>query len=251
MSDLVSMTGFQSNTDGLCREIGRIDVHAHYIPEFYREILVQSGLGQPDGIGSLPPWDENKALRAMDRFGVSTAILSISSPGVHFGDDSRARNLARRLNEECTRLIEEYPNRFGLFASVPLPDVEGSILEAIYALDELVADGVVVESNHRAMYLGDPLLDPLYQELDRRGTVVFVHPTSPPCHCSARLAQQNPQPMMEFIFETTRSICDMILSGVLERFPNLRVIVPHALPPLPVLTERIDLLLPLLCRSKE
>jgi hypothetical protein len=125
MSDLVSLNGVQSHIDGLCGEIRRIDVHAHYIPEFYREILVESGLGQPDGIGSLPPWNENKALRAMDRFGVSTAILSISSPGVHFGDDSRARDLARRLNEEGTRLIKEYPNRFGLFASVPLPDVEG------------------------------------------------------------------------------------------------------------------------------
>jgi predicted TIM-barrel fold metal-dependent hydrolase len=250
MSDLVSMNGVQSHTGGVYRDLKRIDVHAHYIPEFYREILVESGLGQPDGIGSLPPWDEKKALRAMDRFGVSTAILSISSPGVHFGDDSQARTLARRLNEEGTRLIEEYPNRFGLFASVPLPDVEGSIQEAIYALDELGADGVVVESNHRGMYLGDPLLDPLYQELDRRGTVVFVHPTSPPCHCSARLAQQYLQPMMEFIFETTRSICDMILSGVLERFPNLRVMVPHAGAALPVLTERIDLLLPLLGRSK-
>jgi predicted TIM-barrel fold metal-dependent hydrolase len=100
------------------------------------------------------------------------------------------------------------------------------------------------------MHLGDPLLDPLYQELDRRGTVFFVHPTSPPCHCSARLDQQYPQPMMEFIFETTRSICDMILSGVLERFPNLRVMVPHAGAALPVLTERIDLLLPLLGHSE-
>ena len=153
MSDLVSMNGFQSHTDGPCGEIRRIDVHAHYIPEFYREILVQSGLGQPDGIGSLPPWDENIALRAMDRFGVSTAILSISSPGVHFDDDSRARTLARRLNEEGTRLIEEYPSRFGLFASVPLPDVAGSIQEAIYALDELGADGIVVESNHRGCIL--------------------------------------------------------------------------------------------------
>src|SRR5260370_40047317 len=98
----------------------------------------------------------------MDRFGVGTAILSISSPGEHFGDDSRARTLARRLNEEGTRLIEKYPSRFGLFASVPLPDVEGSIQEALYALDILGPDGVVDESNHRGMYLGDPLLDPLY-----------------------------------------------------------------------------------------
>src|SRR5260370_9239983 len=127
MSDLVSMNGVQSHTDGLCGDIKRIDVHAHYIPEFYREILVHSGLGQPDGIGSLPPWDENKALRARDQFGVSTAILSISSPGVHFGDDSQARTLARRLNEEGTRLIEEYPTRFRLSASVPLPHLEGPI----------------------------------------------------------------------------------------------------------------------------
>jgi predicted TIM-barrel fold metal-dependent hydrolase len=173
MSDLVSMNGIRSVFNNVRDEIKHIDVHAHYIPKFYREILVESGLGQPDGIESLPPWDENIALRAMDRIGISTAILSISSPGIHFGDGSQARTLARRVNEEGTRLIEEYPSRFGLFASVPLPDIEGSIQEAIYALDVLGADGVVVESNHRGMYLGDPLLDPLYRKLDRRGTVAF------------------------------------------------------------------------------
>jgi 6-methylsalicylate decarboxylase len=245
MSDLVSMNG-----NGSLGELNRIDVHAHYIPDFYREILVKSGLSQPDGIGAIPPWSVCTALQTMDRLGVSTAILSISSPGIHFGDDAQARTLARRLNEEGAGLSEKYPGRFGLFASVPLPDVEGSVREAVYALDDLGADGLVFESNHRGIYLGDPILDPLYEELDRRGTVLFVHPTSPPCNCSPRLAQRYPQPMLEFIFETTRSICDMILSGVLDRFPNIRVLVPHAGAALPVLAERIELLLPLLGQSK-
>jgi 6-methylsalicylate decarboxylase len=100
MTDPVSTRCVENLTKGVRDQVKRIDVHAHYIPEFYREILVESGLGEPDGIGALPFWDEKKALRAMDRFGVSAAILSISSPGVHFGDDFQARTLARRLNEE-------------------------------------------------------------------------------------------------------------------------------------------------------
>jgi 6-methylsalicylate decarboxylase len=251
MSDPESVSGSHRLIKAARGENQRIDVHAHYIPEFYREILVKSGLSQPDGIGALPPWDESTALQTMDRLGVNTAILSISSPVIHFGDDAQARTLARRLNEEGARLIEKYPNRFGLFASVPLPDIDGSIQEAVYALDELGADGLVFESNHRGMYLGDPLLDPLYQELDRRGTVLFVHPTLPPYLRSPRLNQPYSQPTLEFIFETNQSICDMILSGVLDRFPNMRVLVPYAGAALPILAERIDLLLPLLSQSKD
>jgi 6-methylsalicylate decarboxylase len=250
MSDPISVNGSQPLIKTGRDENERIDIHAHYIPNFYREILIKSGLSQPDGIETLPPWDESTALQTMDRLGVRTAILSVSSPGIHFGDDAQARALAKRLNEEGARLIEKYPGRFGLFASVPLPDIEGSIHEAVCALDELGADGLVFESNHRGVYLGDPLLDPLYQELDRRGTVLFVHPTSPPCLCSPRLARQYPQPILELIFKTTRAICDMISSGVLDRFPNMRVLVPHAGAALPILAEHIDLPFPPLSQSK-
>jgi predicted TIM-barrel fold metal-dependent hydrolase len=228
------------------RQRDRIDVHAHFIPAFYRQALIDAGLSKPDGIRGIPEWDEASMLGLMDQLGVATAMLSISSPGVHFGDDSKARALSRRINEEARRLADAHPGRFGSFASLPLPDVQGALEEAVYALDTLRADGVVFESNQHGMYLGDPKLDSLYAELDRRRAVIFVHPTSPACDCSSRLRASYPQPMLEFIFDTTRSISDMVLSGVLKRYPNLRVIVPHAGAALPMLTERIELLLPLL-----
>jgi predicted TIM-barrel fold metal-dependent hydrolase len=228
------------------RPVERIDVHAHFLPAFYRQALIDAGESQPDGIASLPQWDEKTTLRVMDDLGIQTALLSISSPGVHFGDDARALDLARRCNDEGARLQTAYPGRFGHFACLPLPDVEGSIKEAARALDQLSADGVILETNHRGIYLGDPQLDPLYAELNRREAVIFVHPTSPACSCCSRLSASYPQPMVEFMFETTRSIADMVLSGVLERYPRLKVIVPHAGAALPALSERIELLLPML-----
>lgn len=228
------------------RVVDCIDVHAHFIPAFYRQALIDAGLSKPDGIRGIPDWDEAAMLKLMDQLGVATAILSISSPGVHFGDDAKARALSRRVNQEARRLVDAYPGRFGFFASVPLPDVQGALEEAIYALDTLHADGVVFESNQHGMYLGDPKLDALYAELNRRNAVIFIHPTSPACDCSSRLRASYPQPMLEFIFDTTRSVSDMVLSGVLNLYPKLRVIVPHAGAALPMLTERIELLLPLL-----
>jgi predicted TIM-barrel fold metal-dependent hydrolase len=123
------------------RELDRVDVHVHYLPDFYQLALIKAGLSQPDGISALPKWDEATAISVMDSLGVRTAMLSISSPGIHFGDDNKARALARRVNKEGARLTKSYPGRFGHFASVPLPSIEGSVEEAVYALDVLDADG--------------------------------------------------------------------------------------------------------------
>jgi predicted TIM-barrel fold metal-dependent hydrolase len=223
-----------------------IDVHAHYLPDFYRDALVAAGQAQPDGIQRLPDWSEASALAMMDALGINTAMLSISSPGVHFGDDAAAARLSRQLNEEGARLVKAYPSRFGLFAVLPLPDVERSIAEAEYALDVLKADGVVLETNHHGVYLGDQRLDPLYAMLDARRAVIFIHPTSSSCACCDGLALGYPRPVLEFMFETTRSVVNMMLSGALDRHQALRVIVPHAGATLPVLADRVAMLMPAL-----
>ena len=245
---------FEAHTTNAARGVlngrrNRIDVHAHYIPDFYREALIDAGLGAPDGIRELPAWDAGAALKTMDKLQVGTAMLSISSPGVHLGDDRQACHLARRVNEEAQRLRHRYPGRFGHLASLPLPNVEDAVAEAIYAFNVLGADGVVLETNANGIYLGDPKLEPLYAELDQRHAVILVHPTTPAGRCCERLDARYPQPMLEFMFDSTRSVSDMILSGVLERFPQLRVIVPHAGAALSVLMERVELLLPLLSTS--
>jgi predicted TIM-barrel fold metal-dependent hydrolase len=233
----------------------RIDVHSHFIPEIYRAALEMNDLMRPDGIAVMPAWSVEKALETMDRLGIRTAFLSISSPGVHFGDDEAAVQLARQVNEEAARLVKVHPGRFGFFASTPLPNVELAVAELRYAFDHLAADGIVLTTNFKGVYLGNGVLDPIYAELNERHATVFIHPTSPHCPCS-RVAQQEepassvalgyPRPMLEFMFETTRSVTNLILAGVLERYPHIEFIVPHAGAALPVLAARVELLLPML-----
>src|SRR5882724_2030104 len=224
----------------------KIDLHAHHIPDFYRDALFAAGQGQPDGIPGIPDWDEVSALKTMDEQNVRTAILSISSPGVHFGDPDNAVGLARQVNEEGARLVKRYPGRFGFFASLPLPEFDESVKELRYALDVLDADGIVLESNQRGVYLGDERLEPIYAEVAARNSLVFTHPTTP--FGAEHLSGRYPRPMLEFMFESTRSVADFILSGVLNRHPTLRLVVPHAGAALPVLVNRIDMLLPLLTK---
>lgn len=218
----------------------RLDVHAHFLPDFYRDALVQAGQTRPDGIAALPDWSVEGALRMMDRLRVAAAILSISSPGIHFGDDTAAASLARRINEEGTRLRDRYPGRFGLFAVTPLPNVDLAISEVAYAIDELGAEGVVATSNHRGLYHGDVRLEPFYAQLNRRKAALFIHPTSPACDGCLDLALGFPRPMLEFTFETTRSIVNLILAGVTRRFPEIRIVVPHAGAALAIVAGRVD-----------
>ena len=226
----------------------RIDVHHHYLPDFYVRALEAAGRSPPDGMPATPAWSEDDALRTMDRLGIAKAYLSISSPGVNFGDDQAAISLARRCNDEGARLKRAYPDRIGFFACTPLPDVEGALKEIARSFDALDADGVVFETNFHGLYLGDEALAPIYAELDRRAAVLFVHPTTSACGCRTAAEGKHrgpdlgyPQPLLEFIFDTTRAVTQMILSGTLARNPRMRVVVPHAGAALPVLAERINI----------
>lgn len=136
-------------------------------------------------------------------------------------------------------VVRAHDRRFGLFAALPLPDIGGAIAEAAHALDELGADGVTMETNHHGVYLGAPALDPLMEELDRRRAVIFVHPTSPSCTACLSLAFDQPRPIVEFIFETTRAVTDMLYRRTLQRFPGIRMIIPHAGAAMPMVAARI------------
>ncbi len=175
----------------------------------------------------------------MDKSGIATGMLSVSSPGVHFGNDANARILARSVNEFAARTIGEHRGRFGGFASLPLPDVDGALEEIAYALDTLKLDGVVMLTNFNGVYLGDKRLDPVFDELNRRGAVLFIHPTSPVCWQQSALGY--PRPMIEFTFDSTRAVVNLIFSGTTARCPKLRIIVPHAGGTLPFLARRIGM----------
>src|SRR3979490_2584557 len=140
----------------------RIDVHAHYIPETYRDALMAAGQAHPDGIPALPDWNQALALGAMDKLHVRLAILSISSPGVHFGDAAAAMALARTVNETGAQIARATPERFGFFATLPLPEIDASVAETRYALDHLGAAGVCLMTNSRGVYLGDQRLAPAF-----------------------------------------------------------------------------------------
>lgn len=216
-----------------------IDVHAHFVPDVYREAAVAAGHARPDGMPGFPAWSPAEMIAMMDRRDIARAFLSISSPGVYFGDDLAARRLARAVNEDAAGNCRAYPGRFGFFASLPLPDIEGSLSEVSHAFDVLGAHGVVMESNHDGVRIGDPALEGLLAELDRRKAVVFLHPTSPKCSCGVGHGPALPAPILEFMFETTRAVTNIILARVPARYPDIRFIIPHAGASLPALADRI------------
>ena len=192
----------------------------------------------------MPPgvltWTPASSIEAMDRTGVGTAIVSISTPGIWFGDVQSARSLARECNEYAADMARDYPRRFGSFASVALPDTEGSLKEIEYAFDQLKADGICVLSSYGDKWLGDPSFMPIFEELDRRKAIVYCHPTAP--SCCRNLIPWVPQPVLEFPFDTTRAVASLLYSGTLTRFKNIRFIFAHAGGAVPMLAGRIEAL---------
>ena len=219
---------------------GRLfDVHTHFVPDVYRQAALAAGRGTPDGMPGIPPWTEEGMLRMMDNVGIAKGILSISSPGVYFGDMAAARALSRQVNLEGAALKRRWPDRLGLFASLPLPDVEGALAEIAFAFDELGADGIYLQSNAGGIYPGDSPFEAVFAELGRRDAIVFLHPTSPACPCCGETERPLPRPVLEFMFETTRAVTNLVLGGTLDRHPGIKLIVPHAGATLPVLLDRI------------
>ena len=221
-----------------------IDVHAHYVPASYRAALLDNGHGQPDGFPQIPDWSAEEHVAAMDRLGIATSLLSISSPGVHLANEPAARDLAREVNEAGRRAVVDHPGRFGLFASLPLPDVDAAIAEIAHCCDRLDVAGFTLLTNLGGTYLGDPAFGPVFRELDRRGARLFIHPTSPPCWEHTSLGR--PRPMLEFFFDTTRAVVDLVLNGTVARHPGVEFIIPHAGATLPMVADRVSVVSKLL-----
>ena len=216
----------------------KIDVHAHYVPDGYRTALERNGHAQPDGMPAIPEWSAPAHVEAMDRLGIATALLSISSPGVHLGDGTATVELARDVNEAGRRAVVDHPGRFGLLASLPLPDVDATIAEIAYCCDRLAVDGFVLLTNVGGTYASDPSFAPVFAELDRRRARVLLHPTSPPCW--EQTSRGRPRPMLEFFFDTTRTVVDLVCNGTIGRHPDLEVLVPHAGATLPLVADRVS-----------
>ena len=209
---------------------GRIDVHHHYAPTFHRDAL-----GDKRG-GAWPKWSPQMSLEDMDKSGIATAMLSIIQPGTWFGDAQESRSLVRKLNDYGATMVRDYPGRYGLFACIAPPDVEGSLKEIEYAFDTLHADGIALFTIYATSYLGDPAFTPVYAELNRRKAIVYVHPTAPNC-CQA-LVPGIPVGSIEYATDTTRTIAHLVFSGMVTKFPDIRWIFSHSGGTLPFLTGR-------------
>lgn len=217
---------------------GRIDVHHHLIPPAFTQAMERKGIREVAG-APLPVWSPEASLAVMDTYGTQTAILSLSAPGVYFDDLPAACGLARECNEYAANVVQQHPGRFGFFAVLPMPFTERACEEAIYALDVLKADGIVLLGSTEGAFLGDSSLEELMAELNRRKTVVFVHPN---LHVtSTTLKLDMPGFLMEFLCDTTRAAANLVLSGTMERYPDIKWILAHAGGFLPYIAWRLSL----------
>jgi len=212
----------------------RIDVHHHfYAPEY---LAVMGEMGKRPVVRD---WTVARSLEEMDKNGVAAAVLSLSPPGLHHVGTDETRRLARAVNDHAAKLRSTHPARFGHFASVPLPDVDGTLAEIAYALDELKADGIGLYTSYESggvKFLGDPAFAPILAELDRRKALVFVHPTS--CLCCTNLQPDIADAIIEYGTDTTRTIASLVFGGAAARYPAIRYIFCHAGGTMPYLIQR-------------
>ncbi|KAF2198866.1 amidohydrolase 2 [Delitschia confertaspora ATCC 74209] len=229
----------------------RIDVHSHYLPEFYRTALTEYGHSQPDGMPAIPPWSTSSHLSTMSACSISKSILSISSPGTNLvpNNPSLTCRLTRECNAAGAELKEAYPEKFGYWASLPLPYVKEAVEEIEVVLEGgNGADGFALMTNYHGEYIGSTKFDAVFDRLNEVKAIVFIHPTKPCILCNGNsshgsmgtmdalpLGAEYPIPMFEFFFDTARAVINLFLTGTVARCPNIKFIIPHAggcLPPL-------------------
>lgn len=217
----------------------RVDVHHHILPQRYVDVVGGGPIGSQGSSGRVPHWDLDDSIRLMDASGIACAVTSISSPGFNTLDAAAARSLASWCNEFAADMVRRHPGRFGMFSSLSLHAIDDALKEAVRSFDDLQADGVCLLSNYDGRYLGDAFFRPLYEELDRRRAVVFVHPTWPVQPVSIEGLSLS---TLEFPFDTTRTIASLVFSGVTAEFPGIRWIFSHAGGAMPYLSGRVEVL---------
>jgi 6-methylsalicylate decarboxylase len=211
-----------------------VDIHQHVIPDFYWEASNEDG----NAVGGINPplWSLDGAIAYLDEARIDVAVPSISAPGVHLGDDAAGRILARRCNEYLADIKRDRPDRFGAFAALPLPDIEGSLEQIAYSLEVLELDGVSVMTNAGGSYLGDTRFDPIFAELQRRAAVVFVHPTLSPDPIAHTLGL--PDTLLDFPVDTSRAVAKLHYSNTFARTPAVKYVFVHAGGTIPYLASR-------------
>jgi 6-methylsalicylate decarboxylase len=215
-----------------------IDTHHHIYPPRYvgpnlPRLLKDTPLLPASAYTS---WTPESALETMDKAGIETAIVSMTSPGVWFDDGGdAAATRARICNEFGAEMARKYPGRFGMFAALPLPDIDASLKEIAYALDALKLDGIGLLTSYDGKLLGDPAFAPAMDELGRRQCKVFVHPTM---SCGGVLFPGIAPPNIEFPTDTARTIASLALTGTMARCADITFIFSHGGGVLPSIIQR-------------
>jgi predicted TIM-barrel fold metal-dependent hydrolase len=227
-----------------------IDVHAHAFLPSWLDAYTKATHAPSDAIkfagGILPKWSVGRHLEAMDSNGIATSILSW--PGATaFLEGAEARSLARRMNEEFAEIVAQHPTRFGAFAVVPMDDVDAAAEETAYALDVLQLDGVSAIASFRGRYLGHASFDPWFDEMNRRSTTLFAHPGAPP-NFDPNVLGMNVA-LLEFMFESTRMVANMVLTGAKSKYSAMNIISTHGGGTIPYLSGRLSILQPILGRN--
>jgi 6-methylsalicylate decarboxylase len=214
-----------AKTEAATPEPQTVDVHHHiYPPRYVSDNFDEIAKSIGPFATKVRTWSPRSAIDHMDQAGVATAINSMTSPGVWFEDGDAARARARVCNEYGAQMIRDFPGRFGMFAAIPLPDIDGSLKEIEYALDVLKVDGVGLMTSYAGKLLGDPAFAPVFEEINRRKAVVFVHPTMS-C-CGNPMPGVSP-PTIEFPMDTTRTITNLLFSGGFASHADIRFIFSH------------------------
>jgi 6-methylsalicylate decarboxylase len=214
----------------------RIDVHHHFAPPAW----VTDVTGRPLLNPANTRWKPEHSIEDMDRGGVAASVISITNPGLWFGDADQSRRLARACNEYGAQLVRDHPTRFGLFAAMPLPDVDATLREIEFAYDTLKVDGIGLFTSYGDQWLGDPAFRPVMAELNRRKAVVSVHPTAANCCRNLEYAPGAGASSIEYGTDTTRAIMGIAFNGDAVRYPDIRFIWSHAGGSVPFLAGRID-----------
>jgi 6-methylsalicylate decarboxylase len=223
---------------GAASTSGAIDVHHHIVPPFYlgptmaRQLAIAGPL-----VLAVSQWTPARSVETMDQNGIASSLVSISTPGIWIDGGPASRVLARRCNEYAAKMVADFPGRFGFMAALPLPDIDGSLAEISYSLDTLKADGIGLLTSYDSKWLGDPAYDAVFDELNRRGAVIFVHPTT--SDCCVNLLPVVKSSYIEFPFDTTRAIMNLLYGGTFARCPRLRFIFSHGGGALPMLNSRM------------
>jgi len=234
----------------------RIDVHHHFTPPAYLEFTRANqaggrggragggggaGRGAAAGAGrgqgsAFPGWELSQDMEDMDKNGTATALLSITTPGFWFAPEDAIRKVVRDSNEYAAKLKSDHPGRFGSFASIYPPDTDAALKEIEYAMDTLKAEGIGLFSDYQTIWLGDESLNPVYEELNRRKAVVYVHPIE--AKCCMNLVKDVGDTVVEYGADTTRTIASLIFSGSTTKYPDIQWIFSHGGGMMPYVIER-------------